>query len=93
MLKLVATYEEEQANKVWLESSTMACPGCQIHVEKSLGCNHVYLTQTHITISADRNILIDDMFEVFPALLLPVWYQTARCRPVQTLFNDRPTVL
>jgi E3 ubiquitin-protein ligase RNF14 len=43
VLKLVATYQEEQANKEWLESSTMACPGCQVHVEKSLGCNHVGL--------------------------------------------------
>ena len=39
--RLVAAYEEEQANKQWLKSSTMACPGCDVHVEKSLGCNHV----------------------------------------------------
>lgn len=39
--KLVAKYEEEQANKQWLERSTMACPSCHVHVEKSLGCNHV----------------------------------------------------
>jgi len=34
-------YEEELANKRWLQASTMACPGCEIHVEKNLGCNHV----------------------------------------------------
>ena len=39
--KLVLTYEEEKANNEWLHSSTMECPGCQCHVEKSLGCNHV----------------------------------------------------
>lgn len=44
VLKLVATYHEEQANKEWLESSTMACPGCEVHVEKSLGCNHVCMS-------------------------------------------------
>lgn len=39
--KLVLTYEEEKANKEWLHASTMECPGCQCHVEKSLGCNHM----------------------------------------------------
>jgi E3 ubiquitin-protein ligase RNF14 len=39
--RLVKLYEEEEANKRWLEASTMACPGCEIHVEKNLGCNHV----------------------------------------------------
>ncbi|KAI0961290.1 hypothetical protein AcV7_000428 [Taiwanofungus camphoratus] len=39
--KLVEKYEEEQANKQWLEQSTMACPSCHVHVEKSLGCNHM----------------------------------------------------
>ena len=41
IVKLVAMYEEEQANKQWLASSTTACPGCNVRVEKSLGCNHV----------------------------------------------------
>lgn len=39
--RMVAKYEEEQMNKKWLEDSTMACPGCHVHVEKSLGCNHM----------------------------------------------------
>ncbi|TFK76877.1 RWD-domain-containing protein [Pluteus cervinus] len=39
--RLVAVFLEEQANKEWLKASTMACPGCQVHVEKTLGCNHM----------------------------------------------------
>lgn len=39
--KLIAKYEEELLNMKWLEASTMACPRCNVHVEKSLGCNHV----------------------------------------------------
>jgi len=39
--RLVCLYEEEMANKRWLQASTIACPGCEIHVEKNLGCNHV----------------------------------------------------
>lgn len=39
--KLVAKYQDEQSNKKYLEDSTTACPGCNIHIEKSLGCNHV----------------------------------------------------
>jgi E3 ubiquitin-protein ligase RNF14 len=39
--RLVAKYEEDRANREWLEKSTMACPSCHVHVEKSMGCNHV----------------------------------------------------
>ncbi|KAJ7783527.1 hypothetical protein DFH07DRAFT_788086 [Mycena maculata] len=41
LLKLVAKYKEEQLNKKWLANSTMACPGCSLNIEKSLGCNHM----------------------------------------------------
>ncbi|KAK0473209.1 hypothetical protein IW261DRAFT_704530 [Armillaria novae-zelandiae] len=41
VLRLVNTYQEEQLNREWLESSTMACPGCEVHVEKAMGCNHM----------------------------------------------------
>lgn len=41
ILRLVAKVEEERANLEWLENSTMACPFCHVHVEKSMGCNHV----------------------------------------------------
>ncbi|KAH9487157.1 E3 ubiquitin-protein ligase itt1 [Psilocybe cubensis] len=41
IIRLVATYEEEKANMQWLSSSTMQCPGCQCHVEKNMGCNHM----------------------------------------------------
>ena len=39
--RLVAKYEEDRANQAWLKKSTMACPSCHVHVEKSMGCNHV----------------------------------------------------
>lgn len=39
--KLVRKIEEERANREWLDKSTMACPGCGVHTEKSAGCNHV----------------------------------------------------
>ncbi|SJL05930.1 uncharacterized protein ARMOST_09266 [Armillaria ostoyae] len=41
VLRLVNAYQEEQLNREWLESSTMACPGCEVHVEKAMGCNHM----------------------------------------------------
>ncbi|KAJ7135261.1 RWD-domain-containing protein [Mycena crocata] len=43
--KLVARYQEEQLNKKWLADSTMACPGCALNIEKSLGCNHMTCTR------------------------------------------------
>jgi hypothetical protein len=39
--RLVAKFEEEKSNAEWFKSSTMACPGCHVNVEKSVGCNHV----------------------------------------------------
>jgi len=45
--KLVAKYEEDRANREWLEKSTMACPSCHVHVEKSMGCNHVSGSASH----------------------------------------------
>lgn len=39
--RLVAKYEEDRANREWLKKSTMACPSCHVHVEKSMGCNHM----------------------------------------------------
>lgn len=39
--RLVAKYEEDEANRKWFEESTMACPSCNIKVQKSMGCNHV----------------------------------------------------
>jgi len=39
--RLVARYQEEELNRKWIDQSTMACPGCEVKVEKSLGCNHM----------------------------------------------------
>jgi len=39
--RLVAKHEEDRANREWFEKSTKACPSCHVHVEKSMGCNHV----------------------------------------------------
>ncbi|KAJ7655058.1 hypothetical protein DFH06DRAFT_1201477 [Mycena polygramma] len=46
--KLVAKYQEEQLNKKWLTESTMACPGCSLNIEKSLGCNHMTCSRCKI---------------------------------------------
>ena len=39
--KLMLQFKEDKANREWLDKSTMACPGCGVHTEKSMGCNHV----------------------------------------------------
>ncbi|KAJ3870155.1 hypothetical protein EV359DRAFT_69515 [Lentinula novae-zelandiae] len=39
--KMVVAYQEEQAFKQWLANSSTPCPGCKVHIEKSLGCNHM----------------------------------------------------
>ncbi|KAJ2928966.1 hypothetical protein H1R20_g8231, partial [Candolleomyces eurysporus] len=40
IVQLVLRYQEEVANKEWLDKSTTGCPGCSCHVEKTMGCNH-----------------------------------------------------
>ncbi|TRM61430.1 hypothetical protein BD626DRAFT_500987 [Schizophyllum amplum] len=35
ILKLVSTWENELANQKWIESSTMACPGCRVLANSS----------------------------------------------------------
>lgn len=39
--RLVKKYEEDRQNREWIEKSTIGCPGCGVHVQKSVGCNHV----------------------------------------------------
>ncbi|KZT74831.1 hypothetical protein DAEQUDRAFT_700902 [Daedalea quercina L-15889] len=65
--KLVAKYNEEQANKQWLDSSTMSCPSCQVHVEKSLGCNHMTCTKckTHFCYRCGDKLQANDPYVHF----------------------------
>lgn len=42
--KLAAKAREDDENRKWLEANSKACPGCQVTVEKSVGCNHVSAT-------------------------------------------------
>lgn len=73
--RLVARYQEEQLNKQWLESSTTSCPGCDVKVEKSLGCNHV--SPFHVTTVLARKLMctptiwrsVDDLRQVQNAFL------------------------
>ncbi|KAE9410815.1 hypothetical protein BT96DRAFT_961538 [Gymnopus androsaceus JB14] len=43
--KMVDAYHEEQLFKQYLADSATPCPGCNIHIEKSLGCNHMTCTK------------------------------------------------
>lgn len=55
--RLVAKYEEDVANKKWLDQSTMACPSCRVKVEKSMGCNHVSLLPVrHVVLTHDLTL-------------------------------------
>ncbi|KAL6304222.1 hypothetical protein BKA93DRAFT_733706 [Sparassis latifolia] len=67
LLRLVAKYEEDQANRKWLEQSTMACPTCQVHVEKSIGCNHMTCAKcgTHFCYRCGAKLLAQDPYAHF----------------------------
>lgn len=89
--KLVEKYEEEQANKQWLEQSTMACPSCHVHVEKSLGCNHVCLLHSLGASRVDVKLfLTDDVCKMQAAFLLPLWRQAPSEQPVHSFLDPRP---
>lgn len=55
--KLVRQREEDRANRKWLDKSTMICPGCGVHTEKSVGCNHVchFLCPLHDRLGLTRD--------------------------------------
>ncbi|KAG9050317.1 translation termination inhibitor protein itt1 [Tulasnella sp. UAMH 9824] len=76
ILKLLAEHEEAKANKAWLEQNTMACPGCRINVEKTMGCNHVWayfpllLCKSLHFNTMSPLIAADEMWALFHAFLL-----------------------
>jgi E3 ubiquitin-protein ligase RNF14 len=37
MERMEVEYKQEKENAAWLKERTMACPGCETHVEKSHG--------------------------------------------------------
>lgn len=39
--RMALEYRQEKENAAWLKEKTMACPGCETHVEKNEGCNHM----------------------------------------------------
>ncbi|KAF8203302.1 hypothetical protein BJ912DRAFT_943537 [Pholiota molesta] len=45
VVRLLAQYEEQKATESWITESTSVCPGCQSHVQKSEGCNHMTCTR------------------------------------------------
>ncbi|KAI5450973.1 hypothetical protein NCC49_002465 [Naganishia albida] len=49
LARMVAEWEENEANRGWFERFTRACAGCGKRVNKSAGCNHMIcsLCQTH----------------------------------------------
>lgn len=92
--RLIAKYQEDQANKAWLEKSTMACPSCHIHVEKSVGCNHVGTDEMCCGRALMKSAFTtDDMCQVQAALLLPLRREAERGESVRALFDAGAGVL
>ncbi|KAG9314645.1 RWD-domain-containing protein [Chiua virens] len=100
ILRLVKQHEEEQENRKWMQSSTMACPGCEVRVEKSIGCNHVRAVLFHWqrnTIFAlgnhfqGTNNRTDDLCQMWNSLLLPLWYKDHRTESISAfLYASHP---
>ncbi|GAA5950485.1 hypothetical protein JCM21900_004822 [Sporobolomyces salmonicolor] len=65
--RLVAAYEEERALQEWLESNSTRCPGCDVPIEKSFGCNHVTCAkcQTHLCYRCGKSITPTDPYKHF----------------------------
>ncbi|KAF9042082.1 RWD-domain-containing protein [Panaeolus papilionaceus] len=39
--RLVEQHMQDEACKQWIDQSTTVCPGCEVNVQKSEGCNHM----------------------------------------------------
>ncbi|GAA5825953.1 hypothetical protein JCM11251_000066 [Rhodosporidiobolus azoricus] len=65
--RLVAAYEEERLLREWLEENATRCPGCDIPIEKSHGCNHVTCAkcQTHLCYRCGKSISPTDPYKHF----------------------------
>ncbi|GAA5876788.1 hypothetical protein JCM8547_003166 [Rhodosporidiobolus lusitaniae] len=63
--RLVAAYEEEKAMKEWLEAHATRCPGCDVPVEKSHGCNHMTCGKcaTHFCYRCGKSISPTDPYK------------------------------
>ena len=90
VLKLVREHEEEEANRRWLEASTVACPGCEVHVEKTIGCNHVggMVTRLECVLSTT-----DDVREMRATLLLSMWDEDQWTGTICSFLYGGPAVL
>jgi E3 ubiquitin-protein ligase RNF14 len=60
--RMVAKWQEDEANKKWLENSTRACAGCGVRVEKSHGCNHMTCGRcgTHFCYRCGKSVSLED---------------------------------
>jgi len=91
--RLVANYQEEQANLELLKSSTTICPGCQCHVEKMTGCNHVGPDCDPLRFNLTIRICADDVLEMPAAFLLSMWAEAECEYALRPLFSARNELL
>lgn len=87
LVKLVARWQEEKANRDYFEENSTSCPHCSVRVQKSHGCNHVrYDLRSLRTIGRSVReqhadpFISDDMRKVQDSLLLPVRICELQCR-------------
>jgi hypothetical protein len=80
--RFVAKCKEARANREWLEQSTMACPRCEVHVEKSMGCNHVSVASWVGRTWCELTGGPDDLLPVQATFLLPLWVEGPGEQPV-----------
>ncbi|ORY86740.1 hypothetical protein BCR35DRAFT_324580 [Leucosporidium creatinivorum] len=71
--RLVERWEEERANREWLEGATVACPGCRVSVEKSQGCSHMQCARcnTHFCFRCGSRISATEPYRHFSTPGLP----------------------
>ncbi|KAI5477490.1 E3 ubiquitin-protein ligase RNF14 [Pseudohyphozyma bogoriensis] len=43
--RLVNVFEEDRMNREYMEGNSMGCPGCEVRIQKSQGCNHMHCTR------------------------------------------------
>lgn len=84
--RLVKRYHEETSNAEWFKKSTTECPGCLCRVEKNTGCNHasdIPFQMWGVVANLISTGPVDDVLEVWEALLLPVRRSDLWERPVR----------
>ncbi|KZV77620.1 RWD-domain-containing protein [Peniophora sp. CONT] len=77
LVKLIARWQEEKANRDYFEENSTSCPHCTVRVQKSHGCNHMTCAKckTHFCYRCGQRLQPSNPYAHFSTPNLPCYQQ------------------